>query len=61
MPDGKPAGVKCVNLSDDKLCIIHGTDVYPEVCRNFTPSKEMCGSMSADAFTYLEELEELTE
>jgi uncharacterized protein len=60
MPDGKPAGVRCVNLGDDNLCRIHGTELYPDVCREFTPAKEMCGESAKHAFEYLKKLEQET-
>lgn len=60
LPRGKSAGVNCINLNEDKLCRIHGTELYPEVCRKFTPSVEMCGNSKEDAFAYLKKLEEQT-
>lgn len=61
MPDGKPAGVRCVNLDPDTyLCHIWGTDAYPEVCRALRPSREMCGEDREHATAYLEELERAT-
>jgi Fe-S-cluster containining protein len=60
MPEGKPAGFRCINLDNDNLCIIHGTELYPVVCRNFRASLEMCGKTAEEALTYLAELERLT-
>jgi len=60
MPGGKPAGVRCVNLSEDNTCTIHDRPDYPEVCRNLKPSKEMCGSTLEEAMAYLNRLEQLT-
>lgn len=60
MPDGKPAGLRCVNLSDERLCRLHGTAEYPAVCAGLTPLTEMCGADSREAEEYLAELEELT-
>lgn len=60
MPNGKPAGVRCVNLSQDNTCMIHERADYPEVCRNLTPSKQMCGTSYEEAFLYLSRLEEET-
>ena len=60
MPNGKPAGVRCVNLSADNKCTIHEKDNYPDVCRNIKPSPEMCGDNNEYAFTYLTNLEKLT-
>ncbi|MFP4362998.1 MAG: YkgJ family cysteine cluster protein [Spirochaetia bacterium] len=60
MPEGKPAGVRCVNLGDDNTCTIHNTPEYPEVCRNLVPEPEMCGETREHALKYLAELEKLT-
>jgi Fe-S-cluster containining protein len=58
MPNGKPAGVRCVNLTDDNRCGIY--DQRPEVCQRLQPSREMCGDTAEDAMQYLTELERLT-
>lgn len=60
MPNGKPAGVRCVNLSDDNKCTIHDREDYPAVCRNLKADREMCGDTREEALDYLERLEELT-
>ncbi len=60
MPNGKEAGVRCINLLDDNTCAIHNTPNYPTVCANLKPSKEMCGNTFEEAFEYLEQLELLT-
>ena len=57
MPDGKPAGVRCVQLDADSRCRVHGTPQMPSVCSNLRPSRAMCGSDSAEALAYLERLE----
>lgn len=58
MPNGKPAGVRCVNLDENNNCRIHNSANYPEVCRNFKASSEMCGDNADYAFEYLRKLEE---
>jgi hypothetical protein len=61
MPNGKPAGVPCVNLDPEThLCRIWNTAEYPAFCRGLQASEEMCGSSRAEALAYLAELEELT-
>ncbi len=60
MPDGKPAGVRCVQLSDDNRCLIYGHPDRPAVCARLRPSAEMCGSSFEEAYVYLMELERLT-
>ncbi len=60
MPDGKPAGVRCAQLTPDNRCAIFGQPERPEVCNRLRPSQEMCGSTAEEAMRYLEELELLT-
>lgn len=60
MPEGKPAGIRCVNLDAENRCGIHGRAGYPAVCRNFTASEEMCGNDDDQAREYLTALEALT-
>ena len=60
MPDGKPAGVRCVQLSDDNRCLIYDSPGKPVVCSNLRPMKEMCGSTFEEAYAYLETLERYT-
>jgi Fe-S-cluster containining protein len=60
MPGGKPAGVKCVHLSEDNLCTIHDAEDYPPVCKNFSPSEEHCGKNTEEAMKNLARLEEET-
>ncbi|MFP4114444.1 MAG: YkgJ family cysteine cluster protein [Spirochaetota bacterium] len=61
MPNGKPAGVPCVNLDPEThLCRIWGSAEYPDVCRGLCAEPEMCGSSREHALRYLAELERLT-
>ncbi|HET8910733.1 MAG TPA: YkgJ family cysteine cluster protein, partial [Ktedonobacteraceae bacterium] len=60
MPTGKPAGVRCVQLSDDNLCKLFGKPERPEVCNRLQASKEMCGDSFEEAYTYLIQLERAT-
>ncbi len=60
MPDGKPAGVRCVQLTDDNRCKVFGMPERPEVCNRLRPSEEMCGTSMEEALIYLNELEILT-
>jgi uncharacterized protein len=60
MPNGKKAGVRCIQLLDDNTCRIHETPEYPAICASLKPSTEMCGESDAEAFDYLSHLEELT-
>lgn len=60
MPQGKPAGVRCVQLMDDFGCAIFGSPLRPAVCAGLKPSAEMCGETREFALTHLAELEVLT-
>lgn len=57
MPNGKPAGVRCVQLTDDYRCAIFGKPERPEVCRRLRPSPSMCGANRDEAMAKLEVLE----
>lgn len=60
MPQGKPANVRCVQLSEDNLCQIFGSPLRPKVCGSLQPSRSMCFSNRDEAMTYLIALEEST-
>jgi len=57
MPQGKPAGVRCVQLDAANRCRIFGQPERPAVCGGLLPSPEMCGSSQAQALHYLTQLE----
>lgn len=61
MPQGKPAGVRCIQLGDDAQCLIFGHPERPAVCGGLMPSVEMCGASHAQALAYLTRLERLTQ
>jgi uncharacterized protein len=60
MPQGKPAGVRCVQLLPDDRCALFGRPERPAVCASLRPNEEMCGATRADALHWLQELERLT-
>jgi len=60
MPGGKPAGVRCVQLTADNRCLLFGLPERPEVCARLRPSAEMCGTTAEEALAYLAELERAT-
>jgi hypothetical protein len=57
MPNGKPAGVRCVQLSADNRCLLFGHPDRPAVCSRLQPSEEMCGTTAEEALIWLSELE----
>ena len=60
MPQGKPAGVRCVQLTQDNRCLLFGKPERPAVCVNLRPTAEMCRDSDQAALIYLTELEEIT-
>ena len=60
MPDGKPAGVRCAQLTGDNRCQIFGHPDRPGVCLSLQPSLEMCGAFDAEAYAWLTWLERAT-
>jgi Fe-S-cluster containining protein len=60
MPEGKPAGVRCVQLTTDNRCKLFGHPDRPQVCINLRPMREMCGETAEEAIVYLTMLEEAT-
>jgi hypothetical protein len=60
MPHGKPAFVRCVQLSEDDRCRLFGHPDRPKVCGSLQPTAEMCGSSREEAMAGLIRLERLT-
>ncbi|PWF48816.1 YkgJ family cysteine cluster protein [Massilia glaciei] len=60
MPNGKPAGVRCIQLDADEGCKIFGHPERPAVCASLQPSHEMCGASRVQAMHFLATLDRLT-
>jgi hypothetical protein len=60
MPNGKPAGIPCIQLDESLNCKIFGQASRPAVCASLQPSAEMCGDNREHAMFYLQRLESLT-
>lgn len=60
MPGGKPAAVRCAQLSPANACLIFGRPERPAVCANLQPSPEMCGDSRERALAHLSALEAAT-
>ncbi len=60
MPNGKPAGVPCVQLDENLGCKIFAKPSRPAVCSSLQPSAEMCGENREQAMFFLQRLESLT-
>ncbi len=57
MPRGKPAGVRCVQLTDDNRCKLFGMPERPAVCKSLRPNADMCGASNEEAMIILTLLE----
>jgi len=60
MPGGKPAGVRCVQLTTDLRCALFGRPERPPVCDSLRPAPALCGSHRGEALAWLTELEACT-
>lgn len=60
MPQGKPAGVPCVQLDDELRCRLFASPLRPAVCAGLQPAADMCGSGRVHALHWLEDLERQT-
>jgi uncharacterized protein len=57
MPNGKPAGVRCVQLDDADRCRLFVRPERPLVCASLRPSAAMCGENRQQAMLWLAQLE----
>lgn len=60
MPEGKPAGVRCAQLTAGNRCRLFGLPERPAVCVRLRPHAEMCGANASEALAYLIRLEALS-
>jgi hypothetical protein len=60
MPHGKPAGVRCVQLTEENRCAVFGKLERPAFCSGLRPSIEMCGGSQTHALLWLGALEHET-
>lgn len=60
MPYGKPAGVRCAQLTQDNRCRLFGLPERPAFCVGLRPSSEMCGRSAQEAIHILMLLERAT-
>jgi hypothetical protein len=57
MPNGKPAGTRCIHLDDELKCNIFHSPLRPKVCGGFKAEKIVCGETRKDAYRNLSWLE----
>lgn len=60
MPDGKAAGVACVQLDEQYRCKIFHDPARPKVCASLQPAFDMCGTSRQQALFWLSELDRLS-
>ena len=60
MPQGKPAGIRCAQLTADNACKIYGAPERPDVCVSYQATPEYCGTNRNEALQLLYELERNT-
>ena len=60
MPNGKPAGVPCVQLDGALRCRLFGRPERPAFCASLRPGPEMCGGSREAAMAILAALEAAT-
>ena len=60
MPDGKPAGVPCVQLDAAGRCRLFGRPERPAFCGGLQPAPDLCGSSRDEALRLIRHLEVAT-
>lgn len=60
MPGGKPAGVRCAQLTPDNLCMVFGKAERPQVCVSYQATEEYCHADRGTAIAALAALETAT-
>jgi hypothetical protein len=58
MAGGKPAGVRCIHLTDEYKCALYRTPERPVVCSDFKAEPEFCGNNREEALRILSSLME---
>ena len=54
----KPAGVRCIHLTEDNKCAIFGKPERPAVCSGFQTEELFCGKTREEAMKILSSLEQ---
>ncbi|MFN2331033.1 MAG: YkgJ family cysteine cluster protein [Halomonas sp.] len=57
MPEGKPAGIRCVQLDDNNLCRLFGDPRRPALCEQFGFDRVLCGQNREQALERIAALE----
>jgi hypothetical protein len=61
MPDGKPAGVHCINMDESYRCRLFGKPERPLLCEQFQAEASVCGENREQALELITLLELATE
>lgn len=57
MPNGKPAGVPCIQLDEHNLCKLFGSPERPALCDQFKAHSSVCGENRQEALHLISVLE----
>ena len=57
MPEGKPAGVRCVQLDENNMCMLFGLPERPQVCQGFLAEEVVCGDSFNEAMQRITAIE----
>jgi len=57
MENGKPAGVRCVQLDDNNHCKLFGDPSRPDLCAQFQAEPAVCGNSREQALELITRLE----
>ncbi|WP_051234063.1 YkgJ family cysteine cluster protein [Halomonas halocynthiae] len=57
MPNGKPAGQRCIQLDDNNLCRLFNDPRRPQVCERFLFDNALCGNDRLEALERINALE----
>lgn len=60
MPQGKPAGVRCIQLDEHNRCRLFGLPERPAVCGAFQAEQALCGETREQALSRLQWLESVS-
>lgn len=60
MPNGKPAGMRCINLSEGNECALYGRPERPAFCHAWPPTVELCGDSFEQAMSRIAALDRHT-
>lgn len=60
MNDGKPAGVRCIQLDQNNFCRLFGKPERPKVCLDFKAERDICGQDNEQALDIIRILEQDT-